>query len=93
MYTFGRTLKNKIELFSVARNFLGYAGKYIVYLSRTEEPPAWMGTLLNKNLKFRTYKFAGVFLPRLVQGFFSKHFGSIFELPYQFIGTKTREYD
>ena len=93
MYTFGRALKNKIKLFSVARNFPGYTGKYIVYLSRTEEPPAWMGTLLNKNLKFRTYKFAGVLLPRLVQGFFTKHFGSIFELPYQFIGTKTRKYD
>ena len=97
MYTFGRTLKNKIEPFSVARSFLGYTGKYIVCLSRTEEAPAWMGILLNKNLKFRTYKFAGVGLPRLVQGFFTnlalKHFGSIFELPYQFNGTKTREYD
>ena len=97
MYTFGRALKNKIKLFSVARNFPGYTGKYIVYLSRTEEPPAWMGTLLNKNLKCRTYKFAWVLLPRLVEGFFTnlalKHFGSVFELPYQLNGTKTREYD
>ena len=97
MYTFGRALKNKIKLFSAARNFPGYTGKYIVYLSRTEEPPAWMGTLLNKNLKCRTYKFAWVLLPRLVEGFFTnlalKHFGSVFELPYQFNGTKTREYD
>ena len=97
MYTFGRTLKSKIELFSVAHNFLWYTGKYIVCLSGTEEPPAWMGTLLNKNLKFRIYKFAEVVLPRLVQGFFTnlalKHFGSVFELPYQFNGTKTREYD